>query len=62
VDAIRSLVRLPRSCVRKVHHDDAQYGFFHSVATLDDGESLISLVDPLRLMAQGPGPGAARQR
>jgi purine-binding chemotaxis protein CheW len=72
VDAIRGLVRLPATRIRRVHHDDAIDGFFHSVATLDDGASLLSLLDPLRLMTQvqawtcdegagGPGGPAADQ-
>jgi chemotaxis signal transduction protein len=52
VDAVRGLVRVPAARVRQVHHDDAPDEFFHSVATLDDGVSLISLLDPLRLMSQ----------
>jgi chemotaxis signal transduction protein len=52
VDTIRGIVRVPPARVRKVHHDDAADEFFHSVATLDDGTSLISLLDPLRLMEQ----------
>lgn len=63
-DAIRGLVRLPRARIRQVQHDDAPDALFHSVATLDDGVSLISLLDPLRLMTlarawtQGGGDAA----
>lgn len=64
VDAIRGLVRVPRSRISKVHHDDAEDAFFHSVATLDDGVSLLSVLDPQRLMEQvqawtGDGSGTA---
>jgi chemotaxis signal transduction protein len=51
VDAVRGLVRLPQESIRQVHHDDAEGEFFHSVGVLDDG-SLISLLDPARLMRQ----------
>jgi len=52
VDAIRGLLRLPASRIRRVHHDESEDDFFHSVATLDDSDGLISLLDPMRLMLQ----------
>jgi chemotaxis signal transduction protein len=52
IDEILGLVRVPRSRIRKVQHDDGPEAFFHSVATLHDGVSLLGLLDPLRLMEQ----------
>jgi chemotaxis signal transduction protein len=52
IDEILGLVRVPRSCIRKVQHDDGPDAFFHSVATLHDGVSLLGLLDPLRLTEQ----------
>lgn len=52
IDEILGLVRVPRSRIRKVQHDDGPDAFFHSVATLNDGVSLLGLLDPLRLTEQ----------
>lgn len=52
VDAIRSLLRVRASCIHRVHRDDSSDSFFHSVAMPDDGGEPVSLLDPVRLMAQ----------
>jgi chemotaxis signal transduction protein len=52
VNAILGLVRVPADRIRRVHHDDAADEFFHSVASLDDEGTMISILDPARLMAQ----------
>jgi len=52
VDAIRGLLRVHASRVHRVHRDDSNDSFFHSVAMPDDGSEPVSLLDPVRLMAQ----------
>lgn len=49
IDAACGLAPVRQSQVRRVHHADAEDGFFHSVAPAGD-DCLLSLLDPLRLM------------
>lgn len=49
IDAVRGLVRARESQLQRVHHADVEDDFFHSVAPGGDG-SLLSVLDPLRLM------------
>lgn len=49
IDAACELVRVRQSQVRRVHREDAEDGFFHSVAPAGE-DCLLSLLDPLRLM------------
>jgi len=49
IDAVRGLVRARTSQLQRVHHGDVDDDFFHSIAPAADG-SLLSLLDPLRLM------------
>ena len=49
IDAVRGLVRARASQLQRVHHGDVEDDFFHSVAPAGDG-SLLSVLDPLRLM------------
>jgi len=49
IDAVRGLVRARASQLQRVHHGDVEDDFFHSVAPAADG-SLLSVLDPLRLM------------
>ena len=49
IDAVRGLVRARESQLQRVHHGDVEDDFFHSVAPGGDG-SLLSVLDPLRLM------------
>lgn len=52
VDAVRGLLKVPTAEVHRVHHDDDASEFFHSVAMAEDKTTLVSLLDPERLMAQ----------
>ena len=68
IDAACGLVAVRQSQVRRVHREDAEDGFFHSVAPAGE-ECILSLLDPLRLMervqawtegaATGPAASAA---
>jgi chemotaxis signal transduction protein len=49
IDAVRGLVRAKASQLRRIHHEDTEDDFFHSVVPSGDG-ALLSLLDPLRLM------------
>lgn len=49
IDAVRGLVRARASQLQRVHHGDVEDDFFHSVVPAGDG-SLLSVLDPLRLM------------
>lgn len=49
IDAVRGLVRARASQLQRVHHAEVEDDFFHSVAPSGDG-SLLSVLDPLRLM------------
>lgn len=52
VDAVRGLLKVSHAEVHRVHHDDEPNEFFHSVAMAEDRTTLVSLLDPERLMAQ----------
>lgn len=52
VDAVRGLLKVTAAEVQRVHHDDEPHEFFHSVVMAEDKTTLISLLDPERLMAQ----------
>lgn len=47
---MRGLARIQPGLVQRIHHDDDPNEFFHSVAPLEDGGALLSLLDPGRLM------------
>lgn len=49
IDAACDLVPMRQSQLRRVHQEDAEDGFFHSVAPAGE-DCLLSLLDPLRLM------------
>lgn len=49
IDEACGVARVPAARVRRVHRADAEDGFFHSVAQVEDGV-LLSLLDPERLM------------
>lgn len=50
IDALQDVQRIPRTCVERIHHDQDEEGFFHSVARLDHERTLLSLLDPSSLM------------
>lgn len=50
IDALQDVQRIPRTCVERIHHDQDEEGFFHSVARLDHERTLLSLLDPCSLM------------
>jgi chemotaxis signal transduction protein len=52
VHAVRGLLRVAASAVRRLHHDDDAEEFFHSVVLAEDRRTLVSLLDPLRLALQ----------
>ena len=49
IDAACGLAPVRRSQLRRIHHADAEDGFFHSVAQVSE-DGLLSLLDPLCLM------------
>jgi chemotaxis signal transduction protein len=74
IDAACGLVPVRQSQLRRIHHADAEDGFFHSVAPAGE-DALLSLLDPLRLMervqawteggadaASGAAPATAGER
>jgi chemotaxis signal transduction protein len=60
IHQVRGLARIQPDLVQRIHHDDDPNEFFHSVAPLDDSGTLLSLLDPGRLMrrAQAWSSGA----
>jgi chemotaxis signal transduction protein len=52
IDAIYGVRQVAASAITLVHRDDAADSFFESVATVDAEQRLISLLEPLRLIAQ----------
>lgn len=51
IDAAAGVVRARQSAIQRIHQDEAEDGFFHSVVPAGADE-LLSLLDPLRLMVQ----------
>ena len=52
IDAIYGVRQVAASAITLVHRDGAADSFFESVATVDAEQRLISLLEPLRLIAQ----------
>lgn len=50
VDGVRGLSRIPSAQIQRMHHDEDDNEFFHSVAPMADTGELLSLLDPGRLM------------
>ncbi|MCS0590760.1 chemotaxis protein CheW [Massilia norwichensis] len=51
IDTVRGLVRARASQLQRVHHEQVEDDFFHSVLAAGDGD-LLSVLDPLQLMAR----------
>lgn len=52
VDAVQGLLKAAPGAIQQVHRDDDPQELFHSVATAEDGATLVPLLDIPRLMAQ----------
>ncbi len=52
IDALHGLLRVAAGDARRIHHDADALEFFHSVVLAPDQQTLITLLDPVRLAVQ----------